>query len=375
MHLPLHIVLSLVAIVWTCIYLIHWFRVIAFFHTQRIPIGNVPAQTIEIICVFRNESHYLPSFLDHAITVIQNLPVKIRLIDDHSEDNSREIIQNHKIYKHHLFQYVCAPKELSHKKACLDWAVKNSDYPIILTTDADCEIHSEAISRLYHFFENSQSQLVLGLVKFQSENSYLESYQRIENTALIALSTYDANHSQPTMGNAANMIFGKATFLETDPYRDCQHIAGGDDIFLIQALQKKGFKISYANDMNTSVVTSVLQDWKSLWQQRIRWAQKSKFQTFGKTQKSQILFVVYLAFLWGITSYMVLKQAYAFILLCWSIKLLGECFFIRKMFQKICQKPPTIDKIFMASIIQSLFVPLVAVAQFVVPVRWKGRKL
>ncbi len=375
MHVPLHIVLGLAAIVGTCVYLIHWIRVIAFFNTQRIPTGKVPPQTLEIICAFRNESSHLPSFLDHALAVIQNLPVKIRLIDDQSEDNGKAIIENHKIYTHHSFEFAGAPQEISNKKACLDWAINNSDYPIILTTDADCEIHSESIVRFYHFFEHSQSQLALGLVNFHSENNYLESYQRIENTALIALSTFDANHSQPTMGNAANMMFRKAAFQETDPYREFLHIPGGDDIFLIQAFHKKGFKITYANDMSTSVATEVLKDWKSLWHQRIRWAQKSKFQAFGKTQKSQILFVVYLVFLWGISFYMVLQKAYAFLLLCWCIKLLGEMFFIRKMFQKINQKPPTIDQIFMASILQSLFIPLVAIAQFVVPVRWKDRKL
>lgn len=375
MNESLHIVLGLVAIVWTSLYLVHWFRIIAFFNTQSLPTGKIPSNTLEIICVFRNESTNLPYFLDHALKILQTLPVKIRLIDDHSEDNGKEIIAHHKINKHHSFEYLHAPKKISGKKACLDWAIKNSPYPIILTTDADCEMHANATAKLYHFLENTQSHLVLGLVRFDSGSTYLESYQRIENTALVALSTYDANRSQPTMGNAANMIFRKAAFLETNPYQESMHISGGDDIFLIQAFQKQGFRIAYTNDINTSVITSVLKNWKSFWHQRIRWAQKSKFQKFGNTQKSQILFVVYVVYLWGVSIHMVFEQAYVFAFLCWCFKLGGETLFIRKMFQKIHQKPPTVIQILAASLLQSLFVPIVAIAQFAVPVHWKGRKL
>ena len=51
----LYIVLWLVAILWINVYLFQWFRVIAFFNSQEIPRVKIPEETLEIICVFRNE--------------------------------------------------------------------------------------------------------------------------------------------------------------------------------------------------------------------------------------------------------------------------------------------------------------------------------
>lgn len=223
--------------------------------------------------------------------------------------------------------------------------------------------------------ESSKSQLVLGLVRFEEKNTTLGTYQRIENSALIALSTYHANMKTPTMGNAANMLFSRSHFIASNPYEQNEHIPGGDDIFLIQAFQNQKLKISYANDMNTAVTTGVCPDWTSLWHQRIRWAQKSRFQKLGNTQKSQIVFVLFVCYLWGISIGSVFHQAYAIVLACWSLKIWGEAIFIRKLFFKMDQKAPSLFQIIKSSLIQSVFVPVVALFQFFAPVYWKGRKL
>ena len=371
----LYIVLWLVAILWINVYLFQWFRVIAFFNSQEIPRVKIPEETLEIICVFRNEETHLIAFLNQITEILQNISAKITLVNDHSEDQSLETVRNHPLFGHPNLELRNPPPTIKGKKACINWAVNQSNRTLIFTTDADCLIFPLAIEKMFSIMESSKSQLVLGLVSFEEKNTTLGTYQRIENSALIALSTYHANMKTPTMGNAANMLFSRSHFIASNPYEQNEHIPGGDDIFLIQAFQSQKLKISYANDINTAVTTGVCPNWTSLWHQRIRWAQKSRFQKLGNTQKSQIVFVLFVCYLWGISIGSVFHQAYAIVLACWSLKIGGEAIFIRKLFFKMDQKAPSLFQIIKSSLIQSVFVPLVALFQFFVPVYWKGRKL
>ena len=370
----LYIVLWLVAILWINVYLFQWFRVIAFFNNQEIPPVRIPEETLEIICVFRNEETHLIPFLNQLSEILQNISAKLTLINDHSEDQSLDIVRNHPLSRNPQFELHNPPTTIKGKKACMNWAVKQSNRTFIFTTDADCLVFPLAVEKMFSLLESSKSQLVLGLVRFEEKSTTLGCYQRIENSALIALSTYHANIKTPTMGNAANMLFSRSHFIATNPYEQNLHIPGGDDIFLIQAFQNQKLKISYANDIETAVTTGVCPDWTSLWHQRIRWAQKSRFQKLGKTQKSQIVFLVFLGYLWGISIGSVFHQAYAIVLACWSLKIWGEAVFIRKLFFKMDQKAPTLFQIIKSSLVQSVFVPLVALFQFFTPVYWKGRK-
>ena len=281
----LYIILWLVAILWINVYLIQWFRVIAFFNSQEIPRVRIPEETLEIICVFRNEETQLIPFLNQVAEILQNISAKVTLVNDHSEDQSLEIVRNHPLFGHPNLELRNPPPTIKGKKACINWAVNQSNRTLIFTTDADCLIFPFAIEKMFSLMESTKSQLVLGLVRFEEKDTTLGTYQSIENSALIALSTYHANMKTPTMGNAANMLFSRSHFIASNPYEQNEHIPGGDDIFLIQAFQNQKLKISYANDINTAFTTEVCPDWTSLWHQRIRWAQKSRFQKTGNTQK------------------------------------------------------------------------------------------
>ena len=368
-----HIVLTLVAILWIGQYLYSWFRVVAFFNTEPIQPSNISNESIEIICTFRNEKATLTSFLDNCRLILEEPSVCITLVNDHSDDNSAELIQEHAIFGNKNFQLIHSPHNIQGKKQNLNWAIEKSNATIILTTDADCIISRNSVESLYGLLMEKQADLALGLIAFEGGNSIIEWYQKIENSALVALSTYHAHLGSPTMGNAANMIFRRSAYLKTQPFKDNLNIAGGDDIFMIQAFLKSGYRVIYSNDLNTQVTTSVLSNWNDTWQQRIRWAQKSNYQEFGPTQKSQIQFVVFLVFLWGISIHFMLNQEYAVLFGIWSFKILGEFIFIERLFTKLKQPQPSYRSIIMSSILQSVWVPAVALLQFFVPVKWKGR--
>ncbi len=371
----LHTALWFLVGLWTLTHLWQWNRIVQFYASDTTPLAIIPNNTLTLICVFRNEESVLNPFLDGCAGLLNALPITVLLVNDHSTDQSNTRIQDHPIYAHVNFHLYQAPINSVGKKACLQWAIANATAPIIYTTDADCTLNAKALQHLYGLHQQKNSDLTLGLMRFQGPNSLVNSYQLIENNALVALSTYHANRKEPSMGNAANMLFNRSAFMSCKPYEDNWHVAGGDDIFLIQSFLKNHKQVVYANDLQTAVSTQNVSTWAELWQQRIRWAKKSHYQEFGQTQKSQLLFVLFLLYLWGLTLFMGLNSLYVIPLSIWSFKIIGEVLFIRKLFSKLPENAPSFIHMVVSSIIQSIFIPSVAIGQFFVSIKWKNRTL
>jgi cellulose synthase/poly-beta-1,6-N-acetylglucosamine synthase-like glycosyltransferase len=371
----LHTALWFLAGLWTLKHLSQWNRIVQFYASDTTPLAIIPNNTLTLICVFRNEESVLNPFLDGCAALLNKVPITVLLVNDHSTDQSNTLIQDHPIHAHVNFHLYQAPINSVGKKACLEWAIANATAPIIYTTDADCTLNAEALQHLYGLHQQKNSDLTLGLMRFQGPNSLVNSYQRIENNALVALSTYHANRKEPSMGNAANMLFDRSAFMSCKPYQDNWHVTGGDDIFLIQSFLKNNKRVVYANDLQTAISTQNASTWGELWQQRIRWAKKSQHQEFGQTQKSQLLFVIFLLYLWGLTLFVGLNSLYVIPLSIWSFKIIGEVLFIRKLFSKLPENAPSHVHLVVSSFIQSIFIPAVAIGQFFVSIKWKNRTL
>lgn len=357
----------------TLLYVKFWFNVAQSFRTEVAVPAKIEKNQIEVICVFRNEENALPLLLNSLQNLIIAHPVCVRLINDHSTDSSTQVITKHPIFQLPQFKLLTPPDNVQTKKHCLDWAIRKSSATHIWVTDADCHFLPDNLAILWGIHQRTKASLTLGLVDFSGNNDLLEQYQIIENTGLVALSVYHAKHNRLSMGNAANMLINRNDFIEAAPYKDNLPVPGGDEIYLILKLQEQHKTIAYANSSNAIVTTPVLNNWSQLWHQRIRWAKKSSSHTFTQTQKSQILFVIYYYFLWGMTIYGGLKGLYALPLLCWMVKMLGEFLFIKLLF-KHHPKTPTLVRCIQSSIVQSIFVPVLAVSQFTSKVHWKNRR-
>jgi cellulose synthase/poly-beta-1,6-N-acetylglucosamine synthase-like glycosyltransferase len=372
----LHTALVLVGIA-TFYYLRYWHNVATHYLTDSKPHPVAQPEGIALLCVLRNEEAHLPKFLQNLQTLIASHPIPIFLIDDHSFDTSVNCIKQHPIFSNHSFNLYQAPPGISGKKQCIQWAIDHHiPQKTLFTTDADCLPQAHSILALWHEHIENKADLSLGLMTFSGGNTPLHLYQKIENTALVALATYHASQKHFSMGNAANMMFERQSFLEIQPYQNFLQIAGGDDIFLIKAMEKHQKTICYSNSPNTLTHTHTLNSWRALWHQRLRWAKKSQFQSWGYTQFSQILLVLYFICFWGMTLALGYHQEYVFMVTMWAIKFFGEVHFIRILFHKIPgENPPTWIQIACASIIQMVFIPLVALFQFFSPVYWKNRRI
>lgn len=333
---------------------------------------------------FRNEESQLPELLNKIELCSSFNALNFYFINDHSSDNGPEIIQDF-LERNNTVKNVFLrdlPDQIQGKKEAIRFMVDtiHSDWFHII--DADCLPQQLTFELLYSKTLENDCKVVLGPVFFntasnpkQGWQSAIESYQILENTALIALGFYHLKKREPSMGNAANMLVNTAFFKQINPFQNNQIIAGGDDIFIIEsAFQLNPDSIKNVNCVNAAVITSVFKNLPDLWNQRIRWAKKTSAQSLSFTRNSQILLLLFFLIQWGTTLYWGFnRHEFLFIFLFWGCKICSDIFILKKLMSSFSNSIRITDMVF-ASIFQSIFIPAIAVSQFFQSVKWKDRK-
>lgn len=332
-------------------------------------------KSLSIVIPFRNEENRIIPLLNSILELNTTVNLEFIFIDDHSVDQTAKIIQNHPSFQKFNVKLFQIAQNESGKKHAIQTGVQNATYPIILTTDADCAFQPETIDNLMLAYLQNEANFCIGPVFFQSSNSTpLLSYQKIENTSLVALGLYQFNTGKPTMANGANLMFNRALFLKLNPFKTNQNIAGGDDIFALEAFYLHNSKkvISVSNS-NAAVHTNVVDSFSEFWQQRVRWIRKTMSQKTKNTAKSQILLALFFLIFWGLTLISLFQQHYEITAILWLGKLFSDVFCIRKIFKTFNQKT-NLKEIFYASIFQNFFIPTLGIfSAFQKKVYWKSR--
>ena len=370
----MEVLIAIIAFTSIIAYIVYWINIVYFLNKDTPNLKITNTEPVTLICVFRNEETHLRHFLEYIHSLIDKHDLSIILVDDHSQDDSAEIINAHPVYKSNKLTLIHLPPTLKGKKAGIEMAVEAATTPYVYITDADCLPIYTAIENLHSTAINGNFSLVLGWVNFkQAGKTFIQSYQVAENSALVALSIFQAHKEKISMGNAANMLFKRLDFIGSEPYKNNQHVAGGDDIFLIEAFNRSSKPIYYSNHQSSAISTYTLKTMRQLWEQRIRWAAKTKFQSSPKTRNSQLLLLCFFILLGGCMAYLTSVGEYALLLAIWTIKTMGEIFFLQKISQKLQSDTPPISHLLFMGIFQIMFIPLVAIAQILQPVTWKKR--
>ncbi|MEL1240875.1 glycosyltransferase family 2 protein [Flavobacterium flavipallidum] len=240
-----------------------------------------PKTAFTIVVPFRNEAENLPLLLDSISRL--NYPmdlIEMILVNDASTDkfqipNSKfqiSVINNIRISN-------------SPKKDAITTAIKMVKTNWIITTDADCIVHKNWLLTLDNYIQNHATSMIAGAVTYNNNNSFLHHFQQLDLASLQGATIGSFGIGKGFMCNGANLAYKKSLFLELNGFEGNDTIASGDDVFLLQkALTKFPDKVHYLKSENTIVTTKALNDWKSLFYQRVRWASKtSSYQSnFGK---------------------------------------------------------------------------------------------
>ncbi len=338
------------------------------------PVLNGVRFSIIIPC--RNEADNIQPCIDGILAQTYNAShVEIILIDDHSEDNSWQIMerlaQNHEnIHTHRLSDQLG-------KKAALKTGIDNARFEWIVTRDADTGTGKDWLAGINANIERRPDKKLWILpVVSSTVESFLQKCFSIEFLSLVASGLASAAGAKPIMANGANLVFQRSVFIEMGGYSSHEHISSGDDLFLLMAVNKS-HKDSIGVSAQKGVIATtpmpnMVSDWFS---QRIRWG--GKFKAYGYSFASIVGWLVVLTnvlllggIVWGIFH----PEYWSMVGFAWVIKILPEYIFLQNASDQL-----QLEKAMPSFIIVAILNPFILVLTFVLSLftkpSWKGRKV
>ena len=234
--------------------------------------------TFSIVVPFRNEAQNLADLIESLRLVIYpEDKFEVVFVDDHSTDNSHEIVEN-LISNNHSYKLIKATKV--GKKAAIAEAVNKSKYNYIITIDADCTVKSELINSYNNLLSIRGYKFISGPVIFKGK-SLLTNFLNFELLGLVGVGASTLNLGKPTIANGANLCFHRQTFLEVGGYEGNENIPSGDDEFLLKKIdQTYPDAIAFNKSIDSVVNTNPPNSFKNLFSQRLRWAGKWRNYSF-----------------------------------------------------------------------------------------------
>lgn len=279
--------------------LIYGFKKVRFFSSIELdnrPIEITDPTCFSIIIPFRNEAENLRVLLK----TIENLkyPAKsfeIIFVNDASEDNSEAIVSE-AINKSSFSIKLLQNKRTSNspKKDAISEAIKRASFEWIVTTDADCELSENWLKTFDFFVQKENPVMICGPVKYVSNESFIEKFQQLDGLSLQAVAIGTFGFNNPFLSNGANLAYAKSAFLKVKGFSGNDHIASGDDVFLLEKM-KSAFpgQVQFLKSKEAIVSTKPQKNWKSVINQRIRWASKtSKQKSIASVFLGLLVFIV-----------------------------------------------------------------------------------
>lgn len=332
-----------------------------------------PATKFSILIPFKDEEVNLQDLLESFSKL--NYPkdlFELLFINDSSVDNSLQIINSWR-FKNPYIQVTILDNVVvsnSPKKDAITRAQTIAKFPWILTTDADCVL-PENILLTYNSLlnENKEKEFFVGGVKIKSTSGILNAYQHLDMAALQAVTIGSFGIEEPFMCNGANLLYKKDLFKKVNGYVGVNHIASGDDVFLLEkVLALNPNLIMYAKHPDLIIDTQPVITWKKLLSQRVRWAKKSKnYKTIYPKILGIITIGVNVSFLIGILG---LSYHFSFALSILILKLMIDFVLLR------CYKNLTKVNFTYLAIIQVLYpfvLILIIINVYCTKLKWKNR--
>ncbi len=352
--------------------------IIGFDKVEEFDKLNLREETkFSIVIPFRNEAENLSDLLQS----LSNLEYpkhffEILLVDDASEDNSVEIINNFKIQNHTLNIEIITNKRVSNspKKDAITTAINIAKHQWIITTDADCIVSKLWLKTIDAFIQIKKPEMIVAPVTYSVSDTFFEYFQLFDFLSLQSATIAGFGINKPFLCNGANLTYKKDLFKKLNGFNGNTKIASGDDIFLMEkALQNYPKKAMYLKTQDVLVFTKPQPALNDLIQQRLRWAAKttSYSNTFGKVVG---LIVLLMNALIISVSLLVIASILRFelLILIFALKFSFDLLLIHKSIRFFNQR--FLFKFYtLSSFIYPVFSVYIAVNSVFFGFKWKGR--
>jgi cellulose synthase/poly-beta-1,6-N-acetylglucosamine synthase-like glycosyltransferase len=265
-----------------------------------LPAQPLPQTGFTIIIPARNEQENIAICVNAIMQ--QQYPqqlIEVIVIDDHSTDATALVVQqlqqqysNLQLIK--LADTLNGKKLNSYKKKAIENAIGHAAHEWIVTTDADCIATPQWLAAMDAYIQQTQSVFVAAPVIYTNDGSVVATFQYIDFMSMQGITAASVTAGFHSMCNGANLAYQKSVFYEVNGFRGIDNIASGDDMLLmnkIKAVYPKRIGFLYAPE--AIVTTHPMPNWRSFFNQRIRWASKAD-QFKGKDKKVfAVLVLVY----------------------------------------------------------------------------------
>jgi cellulose synthase/poly-beta-1,6-N-acetylglucosamine synthase-like glycosyltransferase len=277
-----------------------WFGKMQLFQFNQIEAlsPGQPATQFTVIIPARNEAANIKACVDSILA--QDYPkdaFEIIVIDDFSEDDTAFIVtalsqQYSQVRLIQLADHCKDGETLAYKKKAIEIAVAEAKGDWILTTDADCIVPKKWLLLYNAYIQEHQPCFVAAPVMFIKTAGILNQFQVLDFLALQGITAAAVGAGKHSMSNGANLGFEKTAFIAVGGYQGVDHIASGDDMFLMHKMKQTLHKpVGYLFHPDAIVLTAAMDTWKSFIMQRIRWASKARY--YDDRSITMVLTLVY----------------------------------------------------------------------------------
>lgn len=381
MHYLLDWVVAILTILYAGLLLAYryWFGKMRLFQLSQIEevSPNRLATSFTVIIPARNEALNIKACVESILE--QDYPkeaFEIIVIDDFSEDDTAFIVEAlHAQYPQvrllKLKDHCKEGETLAYKKRAIEIAVSEAKGDWIVTTDADCIVPKKWLFLYNAYIQINQPVFVAAPVMFIKTAGILNQFQLLDFLALQGITAAAVGAGKHSMSNGANLGFEKAAFIAVGGYQGVDHIASGDDMFLMHKMKQTLHKsVGYLFHPDAIVLTAAMDTWKGFIMQRIRWASKARYY-----DDRSITVVLTLVYLFNI-SFIVLALAghWSSLIIALAFKTFFELFFLDPVASFFKMKPELRHFVFY----QPIHILYNIAAGFFGQLKtytWKGRKV
>ena len=267
---------------------------------QQVPLEPLPPVTganifVSVVIAVRNEEANIGHLLqDLARQAYPAQLFEVLVVDDGSTDQTAARVQAFQAEAPYALRYLDL-RLLGGgigKKQALAAGVRQARGELLAFTDGDCRVQPAWLQHLAFSYRQHQARFISGPVAFQDPAGLLAKMQVVEFASLIGVGAASLALGKPNMCNGANLAYPKAVFEEVKGFAGNEHIASGDDEFLLhKVFEKYPGQVVFLKAPGATVFTRPQASLASFVAQRVRWA--SKWPAYRQTAPKLLALLVF----------------------------------------------------------------------------------
>lgn len=333
--------------------------------------------TISVLIAARNEALNIPYLLrDLAKQRYPQTLLEVIIINDHSTDDTVFQIENLRnelgfpVHIIHLEEF-----DVRGKKNAIKIGVQKAQGELIVCTDADCRVGEFWLLGMQQLYKGRNAKLISAGVTFIPNGRLWTVLQSIEFASLVGSGACAMMIGKPNMCNGANIAYPKAVFEEVNGFDGNEHIASGDDEFLMHKITEKyPNQIVFAHYQPNIVFTQSQENLRTFVQQRKRWASKwNHYKDWKVTFLAIAIFTLNFGMLLSPILWLKDDLTTSQFMVLWLVRCLPEYLFLAPVLS-FFKKSSYIKYIPLVQVLYPFYVVFFGISAWKKGYVWKGRR-